>query len=254
MRPLKRLLIFSICIFVISCTIKVSLIREEIPDNDTLTLTMFMDRLSRIAVIKGTASVDIKMSRGSLSGDASIRITPDGFDVKIYAMGFQVGELKMRGEIVQSSPQLKEEEELAVVRCLKEGVFWWNVTDIKVTNADSVLYLKRPGQIIVLDSNTLKPIEQAIALPRGESLHITYKEVKKINGLWFPMKLEASSERYSITIEFEKVELTLDTREELKRSPEKPFLTNEPWFDEPGDDTMDDDMMDEEETVLGWAI
>ncbi|MBF0555356.1 MAG: hypothetical protein HQK96_12510, partial [Nitrospirae bacterium] len=207
MRPLKQLLIFSIFIFVISCTTKVSLIKEE----PLLTLPLLMDRLSHIAEIKGSAAVDIKMSGGSMSGDASIRVTPDGFDVKVYSMGFPVGELRQSGGVFQSSPQLKDEDEVAIVKCVKEGIFWWNSKDINITDAGSSFYLKRPGQIIVLDKDTLKPIEQAIALPRGESLHIAYKEAKKIEGIWFPMKLEASSERYNITIEFDKVELTTDT-------------------------------------------
>ncbi|WP_420264604.1 hypothetical protein [Candidatus Magnetominusculus dajiuhuensis] len=215
MRPLKQLLIFSIFILVISCTAQVS--HRETPEEAILTLPMLMDRLGHIEQIKGSASVDIKMDGGSLSGDASIRVTADGFDVKIYAMGFPVGELKQSGGVFQSSPELKGDDEVAVVKCIKEGIFWWNSKDINITDTGSSFYLKRPGQIIVIDKTTLKPIEQAIALPRGESLHIAYKEARKIEGIWFPMKLEASSERYNITIEFDKVELTTDTNKDLKR-------------------------------------
>lgn len=208
MKPLKLLLIFSICVFVISCAIRKPL--KETREGMDITLPTLMDRLSHIREIKGSALVDLRMSGGSMSGDASIMVRPESFDVKIYSMGFPAGEIKMQNGVFESSHQLRKEEEIIIVKCLKEGIFWWNATDINITSTDCLFYLKRPGQVIALDKKTLKPIEQVIALPGGERLRITYKEAQKIEGIWFPAKIQATSAKYSLTIEFDKIDIIMN--------------------------------------------
>ncbi|MCG6553198.1 MAG: hypothetical protein L7F77_12815 [Candidatus Magnetominusculus sp. LBB02] len=209
MRRLRQLLIYSACVCVISCAAAIK--ENEPPDNEVLTLPVLMERLGRVSEIKGSAAVDFKGLDGGMSGDAAVRVWRDGFDVKIYAMGFPAGELKLKDGVFESSPKLKEEDEPAIARCIKDGLFWWTSDDIQSAGDDGKIYLKSPGQIIVLDNSTLKPIEQAIALQKGEGLYINYKDSKKINGIWVPVKFEATSERYHLIIEFDKVELIMKT-------------------------------------------
>ncbi|MBF0320270.1 MAG: hypothetical protein HQL01_10770 [Nitrospirae bacterium] len=238
MRPLRLLLIFSVFILMVSCTVQVSLRKQgppekqEYPEDEVLTLPVLLERLRGIAEIKGSASVEIKTTEKNLSGDAVIRITPNDFEVRMYSMGFPAAQFSLIDGIFYSNPKFKGEEERTMVNCIMEGIFWWRAKNMKATDTGSEIYLKRPGQIVVLDNDTFKPIEHAMALPMGESLHIAYKKVKKIDGVWFPMKLEATSERYNLTIEFDKVELKMGYIAPQQEEPQTPPRAEEPLLED----------------------
>lgn len=172
---------------------------------EKISFDEFISRLRAIRQIKGTADISMQMHDAYMSGMASMKLSPNEYEVKLYTLGIPVGEFRERGGVFYSQPKLKPEEEQLISLCIKNGLFWWINNVNNITTEGRYLKIKQPRQQMVLDSESLMPIEQFIYLPRGGILHIAYGDVKWLGGVWYPNRITATVGGYKFTIVTEDV-------------------------------------------------
>ncbi|MBF0521402.1 MAG: hypothetical protein HQK92_16950 [Nitrospirae bacterium] len=204
---MKPLLIIKSLIFVI-LTIVLFSCTQYVPvqeNYEKISFDEFINRLRAIRQIKGTADISMQTQDAYMSGMASIKLSPEEYDVKLFTLGIPVGEFRERGGVFYSQPKLKPEEEQLISLCIKNGLFWWMNNVNNISTEGRYLKIKQPRQQMVLDSESLMPIEQFIYLSRGNILHIAYGDVKWLGGVWYPNRITATLGNYKFTIVTEDV-------------------------------------------------
>ncbi|QWR76247.1 hypothetical protein [Candidatus Magnetomonas plexicatena] len=204
MKPLSiiKLLICVIAAFVLFSCAQYTPVTEHY---EKITFDEFISRLKAIREIKGTADISMQAKDVYMSGMASMKLSPNEYEVKLFALGIPVGEFRERNGVFYSRPKLKPEEEQLISLCIKNGIFWWMNNVNNVTTDSKYLKIKQPRQQMVLDRESLMPIEQFIFLSQGSTLHIAYGDVKWLSGIWYPNRITATLGSYKFTINTEDV-------------------------------------------------
>ena len=115
-----------------------------------------------------------------MSGDASLSASPDKLSLRIYYLGFLQGEVYEENGIIKSKPKLDKNKSALLVEGLKSGLFWWNITDYDTFETAASYELRNANRKVIIDKQSLLPVEQTIYFDNGDRLIISYEAPSRI--------------------------------------------------------------------------
>jgi hypothetical protein len=153
-----------------------------LPSYEGVPIESALSELRKITSIETVLSVEYAKSDGMMSGDASLRLSEDDLDLRLYYLGFLAGEIREHNGIIQSKPNLEGNKKALLVEGLKNSFLWWNIKDYRVEEREDLFVLRNSYREIVISKKTLLPVRQTVELENGDTLTITYDSPAKAEG------------------------------------------------------------------------
>ncbi len=168
--------------FVVSCAPK----HVELPSYEGIPIESALSELKDIKSIKAVLSVEYERNANAdvstMSGDASVDISEDKLNLRLYYLGFLAGEVSEDKGIIKSKPKLDKNKSTILIDGLKNSFFWWNIRDYTLQEKEDVYELKNSYRKLFISKKTLLPVQQTIELNDGEELKIFYDVPAKSNN------------------------------------------------------------------------
>ncbi len=204
-------LLFILIVLLVSCAPRHHI---EIPSFADKDLPELLSILSDVSGIEAIISMEYEKGDNLMQGDASLSISQNHIDLKVYYLGFQAGHLKENNGEVTASQKMDKNKKAILIDGLKQSFLWWKINDYIATDEGDFYTLKNYNRKIIVDKKTLLPIEQKIELNNGDELKITYSSPIKIEqessndlrhsslGLWYQsnMRIELNNHLLKIKI------------------------------------------------------
>lgn len=185
-RQTKRLLhVFCLCsviclLLTVSCAPK----HIEMPSyEEEFSIENILPALKSIQSIEAVLSVEYEKNDSVMNGDASLNLSEDGLNLRLYYLGFLVGEVSEENGIVKSMPKIDKNKSTILVDGLKNSFLWWNIKDYILQEREALYVLKNSYREILISKKTLLPIQQTIELDDGEELKIFYDVPAKLDSI-----------------------------------------------------------------------
>lgn len=179
----KSLLHYSITpvlllLLIASCAPK----HVELPFYEGIPIENALSELKNIQSIEAVLSVEYEKNDSSMSGDASLNLSENRLNLRLYYLGFLAGEVIEDSGIIKSKPKLDRNKSTILVDGLKNSFFWWNIKDYTLQEKEDTYVLKNSYRKILISKKTLLPVQQTIELNDGEELRIFYDIPAKSNN------------------------------------------------------------------------
>lgn len=146
----------------------------ELPSYEGIRIENALSELKDIKSIEAVLSVEYEKNDSSMSGDASLNLSENRLNLRLYYLGFLAGEVSENNGIIKSKPKLDRNKSTILVDGLKNSFFWWNIKDYTLQEKEDIYELKNSYRKILINKKTLLPVQQTIELYDGESLNIFY--------------------------------------------------------------------------------
>lgn len=196
--------------FITSCAPR----HVEMPSFSDRDLSELTDVLSDVSGIEAVISMEYEKGHNLMQGDASVSISENHIDLKVYYLGFLAGHLKENNGEVTASQKMDTNKKAILVDGLKQSFLWWKIQDYNVIDEGEFYTLKNYNRKILVDKKTLLPVEQTIELYNGDELKIIYDSPAKVKetdsgdkrlaslGLWYQsgMRIELNNHLLKIKI------------------------------------------------------
>lgn len=190
------------------------------PSYRGIALNDALSQYRKISSISTVVGLDYEKNDTIMSGDASLSVSPDKLALRIYYLGFLQGEVYEENGKIKSKPKLDRNKSLILVEGLKSSLFWWNITDYKVSETADAYELRNGYRRVVVNKESLLPIEQTIQLENGETLAISYDTPSRIiseNGKetadnsplsWYQSRVKIQLRNYIVRINVKSYSVT----------------------------------------------
>ncbi len=152
----------------------------EKPSHRGTSLNDALSQYRKISSISTVVGLDYEKNDVIMSGDASLSVSPDKLSLRIYYLGFLQGEVYEENGKIKSKPKLDKNKSLILVEGLKSSLFWWNITDYTVTETADAYELRNGYRRVVVNKESLLPVEQTIELENGDTIAISYDTPSRI--------------------------------------------------------------------------
>lgn len=152
----------------------------EKPSHRGTSLNDALSQYRKISSISTVVGLDYEKNDVIMSGDASMSVSPDKLSLRIYYLGFLQGEVYEENGKIKSKPKLDKNKSLILVEGLKSSLFWWNITDYTVTETADAYELRNGYRRVVVNKESLLPVEQTIELENGDTIAISYDTPSRI--------------------------------------------------------------------------
>ncbi|MCL4457767.1 MAG: hypothetical protein M1147_10755 [Nitrospirae bacterium] len=183
--------------FIVSCAPK----HVEMPSYERADLNETISELKKIQSIEAVLSVDYEKGDSAMSGDASLVLSENNLDLKLYYLGFLAGEVKEEnGVIIKNKPKLDRNKSAILVDGLKNSFFWWNIRDYTLHEKEDSYELKNSYRKLFISKKTLLPVQQIIETNDGEKLNIFYDSPVKIEEEWYNSAMRIEFKNYIVRI------------------------------------------------------
>lgn len=177
-------------------------------------LNMLFKVLSDASSVEAVISMEYEKQNNLMQGDASLAISENHIDLKIYYLGFLAGYLKESNGTVTASQRMDNNKRAILIEGLRNSFLWWKIKDYNVTDEGEFYTLKNYNRKILVHKRTLLPVQQTIELYNGDELKIIYDSPAKIEqtasvdsglsslGLWYQsgMRIELNNHLLKIKI------------------------------------------------------
>lgn len=187
-RVIFPLLFILLIFFISSCAPR----HAEMPSFADADLNMLFKVLSDASSVEAVISMEYEKQHTLMQGDASLAISENHIDLKIYYLGFLAGYLKENNGTVTASQKMDKNKSAILIDGLRNSFLWWKIKDYNVTDEGEFYTLKNYNRKILVDKRTLLPVHQTIELYNGDELKIIYDSPAKIEQL-APVDSELSS-------------------------------------------------------------
>lgn len=202
-----RLLISVLCLlFSVSCAPK----RVELPSYEGVSLENAISELKDIKSIEAILSIEYEKNDSTMNGDASLSISEDKLNLRLYYLGFLAGEVSEDNGIIKSKPKLDKNKSTILVDGLKHSFLWWNIKDYTLQEKEDIYELKTSHRKLLISKKTLLPVQQTIELNDADELKIFYDAPAKIDSnelsvtsnmpLWYNSRLKIEFKNYIVKI------------------------------------------------------
>lgn len=162
-------------------------------------------RIQKAEVRSMKVKIDVEMEKGkadySVKGLLLVK-QPRQLHLKLYNFGMLVFDMAMNNQNVSistgSASQIYRELSLQ----LFYSIMWWEALDkAQMEKLEGKYIFTTPERKLILDADTLIPIEQSIAV-MNNLLFITYEEPDMVKGYGYPSKIivDTGVEKMTITI------------------------------------------------------
>ena len=152
----------------------------EKPSHRGTSLNDALSQYRKISSISTVVGLDYEKNDVIMSGDASLSVSPDKLSLRIYYLGFLQGEVYEENGKIKSKPKLDKNKSLILVEGLKSSLFWWNITDYTVTETADAYELRNGYRRVVVNKESLLPVEQTIEQENGDTIAISYDTPSRI--------------------------------------------------------------------------
>jgi hypothetical protein len=152
----------------------------EKPSHRGTSLNDALSQYRKISSISTVVGLDYEKNDVIMSGDASLSVSPDKLSLRIYYLGFLQGEVYEENGKIKSKPKLDKNKSLILVEGLKSSLFWWNITDYTVTETADAYELRNGYRRVVVNKESLLPVEQTLELENGDTIAISYDTPSRI--------------------------------------------------------------------------
>ncbi len=205
------------CLLLASC---VPQIQPEKPNFERLSLDDALAQYKKISSINTVLGIEYEKNGGVMQGDGSLIISRDKLSLRINYLGFLQGEITEEKGEVKSKPKIDRNKSDLLVNGLKSSLFWWNINDYVRTETDDSYELRNNTRKVVIDKQSLLPVEQTIELENGDELVITYgRPAQRLTedgrGIdadsplgWYPGRLNIQLRNYVVRITVKSYEIT----------------------------------------------
>jgi hypothetical protein len=167
---------------IVSCAPK----HVELPSYEGIPVENALSELKNIKSIEAVLSVEYEKNANAdgyaMSGDASLNVSEDKLNLRLYYLGFLAGEVSEDNGIIKSKPKLDKNKSTILIDGLKNSFFWWNIKDYTMQEKEDIYVLKNSYRKILISKKTLLPVQQTIELNDGEELKIFYDVPAKSNN------------------------------------------------------------------------
>lgn len=188
------LVFFSV--FIVSCSAK----RVDLPNYEGKDLRQFIAERNNIQSVEAVFSVEFERDDITSAGDAAVEMTDNILNMRIYSLGFLVGEIKEKNGIIHSKPEMNRSKSIILVDGLRSSVFWWRIQDYEIREMDGMYELRNSRQRILVDRKTFLPIKQTIELDSGRELRISYEEPLQNGDVWYQSKMRIELSKYVVRL------------------------------------------------------
>jgi hypothetical protein len=150
------------------------------PSHKGLTLNEALAQYRTISSINSVLGLEYEKNDTIMSGDASLSASPDKLSLRIYYLGFLQGEVYEENGTIKSKPKLDKNKSALLVDGLKSSLFWWNIRDYETVETAASYELLNANRKVIIDKESLLPVEQTIYLENGDRLIISYTTPSRI--------------------------------------------------------------------------
>lgn len=175
---IKNLFISSLLLLIIySCTPRF----VETPIFYGVDLNSHIAELSNIQSIEAVLSLEYEKGDSLMNGDASLIVSENNLDLKVYYLGFLAGYISENNGIVVTSQKIDKNRSLMLVEGLKNSFLWWQIKDYTIEDEGEFYKLENYNRKILLNKKNLLPVQQLIELYNGDVLKISYDSPARID-------------------------------------------------------------------------
>jgi hypothetical protein len=211
------LLITACCLLLASCAPQM---RPDRPNFESLSLDDALAQYKKISSINTVIGIEYEKNDAVMQADGSLFISPDKLALRIYYLGFLQGEINEKNGEVKSKPKIDRNKSELLVNGLKSSLFWWNISDYVRTDTEHSYELRNPVRKVVIDKQSLLPVEQTVTLDNGDLLTISYgrperrltedgKGIDDNSPLgWYPGRLKIQLGNHIVRISVKSYEIT----------------------------------------------
>jgi len=212
-----RVLATVCCILLVSCAAPRP---AEMPSHKGVTLDEALAQYRKISTVNTVVALEYEKNGTIMSGDASLAVSPDKLALRIYYLGFLQGEVYEENGNIRSKPKIDKNKSLILVDGLKNSLFWWNITDYEVLDRNDSYELRNGQRKVLVNKESLLPVEQTIQLEDGDIISINYgtpariapEDAKDIAGdsplSWYPSAVKIQLRNYIVRINVKSYSIT----------------------------------------------
>lgn len=194
--------------FIISCAPQ----RVEMPLFDVPDLNMHLAELSKFQTIEAVLFLEYEKGDSFMNGDASLTVSENAVDLKVYYLGFLAGYILENNGVVNISQKIDRNKSVMLVEGLKNSFLWWKIKDYTIDEVGEFYKLQNYNRKIFIDKKTLLPVQQFIELYNGDELRIFYDSPAKMENagekvqsrslaaMWYQSKLKIFLNKHLLKI------------------------------------------------------
>lgn len=198
LRAINALLLTAYCILLtVSCAPR----HVELPSYEGVSVENALSELKNIKSIEAVLSVEYEKNDSTMSGDASLNVSEDKLNLRLYYLGFLAGEVSEDNGIIKSKPKLDKNKSTILIDGIKNSFLWWNIKDYTLHEKEDAYELKNSYRKLLISKKTLLPVQQTIELNDGEELKIFYDApAKTAEDKWYNSRLKIEFKNYIVKI------------------------------------------------------
>lgn len=140
----------------------------------------FIKKMQTYQSLESALTINYETKGNPLIGDASLKIYKTETLLRVYYLGFPLGEVYEKEGEVTSNLLIEPDKIKQIITGIRKGFMWWN-GDFEITESEENFILKEKGtdREIFLTKNGFMPISQTFTV-ENQKILITYGEYKKI--------------------------------------------------------------------------
>jgi hypothetical protein len=207
MNFLKVLLVSLIIIIISGCAEnKPQVLKEFYAEN----IQDFIRKMQNYQSLESSLTIEYESKESLFSADASLKIYKNETLLRVYYMGFTVGEIyEKEGEFSSNLP-MERDKIMQILTGIKRGFMWWN-GDFEVIENEKNFILRESDREIVLTKNGFIPVSQTFTF-ENQKIFIVYEDIKEFQPhdkttLIMPSQIIVYYKSRNLKIKIEKLKL-----------------------------------------------
>jgi len=207
MNFLKVLLVSLIIIIISGCAEKKPQVLKEFYAEN---IQDFIRKMQNYQSLESSLTIEYESKESLFSGDASLKIYKNETLLRVYYMGFTVGEIyEKEGEFSSNLP-MERDKIMQILTGIKRGFMWWN-GDFEVIENEKNFILRESDREIVLTKNGFIPVSQTFTF-ENQKIFIVYEDFKEFQThdkttLIMPSQIIVYYKSRNLKIKIEKLKL-----------------------------------------------
>ncbi|MCE5194563.1 MAG: hypothetical protein LLF28_03785 [Nitrospiraceae bacterium] len=201
MQEIRLIIIILFTISLLSCATK----KIELPEIEKPALSVLLAERQRIKRVEAIFSVEFEKDDSTMSGEAAAEITEKTLNLRIYSMGFLVGEIKEENGVITSKPERSKNQSLILINGLRSSIMWWLIKNYNIAEFERTYTINNSSQYISVDKSTMLPVTQTIELNEGRELSIFYEEPIRTDGIWYQSKMRIKLLKYTVRLKIKDI-------------------------------------------------
>lgn len=195
-RKIRYSVFLLLAVALFSCTTK----KVELPEIVNPDINVLLSERQTIKRVEVIFYVEFEKDDSTMTGEAVAEINDMALNLRIYSMGFLVGEVQEKNGVIISKPEMSKNRSLILVNGLRNGIMWWLIKDYRIAEFEKTYGIRNFSQDISIDKNIMLPTRQTIELNEGRELRIFYNEPAKTDGIWYQSKMRIEFLKYVVRL------------------------------------------------------